>query len=177
MIDYISSDHHFDHSNIIEYTDRPFESVEEMNTELLNNWNKTVDETDTVLYLGDLSLGTTGQQKEWLNRLNGEFIFITGNHDEITMNTENCVPVFKSLEFEYSGIQFYATHYPEDIPNMRWLLHGHVHNNDPQEHPFYDPRNNKLNLSVEVTDYKPVSMEEVVDFIRTKNNICQRFHR
>lgn len=170
MIDYVASDLHLGHENIIDLTDRPFNTIEEMDDVLISNWNTTVSPDDTVLFLGDLvAYSTTKKQKEYLDRLNGDIIFITGNHDEITMNTEDCIPVYKSLEFQVSGINFYATHYPEDIPNIRWLLHGHVHNNDLCENPFYNPQNNRLNLSIEVINYKPIPMEEIVSIIKSKN--------
>lgn len=49
------SDTHFSHFNIIRYTGRPFETVEEMN--LIKNWNDCVDANDQVFFLGDFGLG------------------------------------------------------------------------------------------------------------------------
>lgn len=170
MIDYVTSDLHLGHENIIDLTDRPFDSVEEMDSTLISNWNSVVSATDTVLFLGDLvAYSTTKRQKEYLDRLNGDIIFIRGNHDEITMNTQDCIPVYESLEFQVEGISFYATHHPEDLPNIRWLLHGHVHNNDLYKYPLYDPQHNRLNLSIELTDYMPISMKTIVSIIKTEN--------
>jgi len=53
---YIISDCHFGHDNIRKYTNRPFNSVEEMNQVLVNNWNMVVNEDDVVYHLGDFSL-------------------------------------------------------------------------------------------------------------------------
>ncbi len=39
---FFSADHHFYHANIIRYCSRPFNSVEEMNEEMIARWNSTV---------------------------------------------------------------------------------------------------------------------------------------
>ena len=53
---FFTSDHHFYHTNIIKYCQRPFQSVEEMNEVMVERWNAVVGKNDTVYYLGDLEL-------------------------------------------------------------------------------------------------------------------------
>jgi len=50
---WITSDHHFLHSNIAKYCNRP----ENFNKILVNNWNSLVHDNDIVLHLGDFSAG------------------------------------------------------------------------------------------------------------------------
>ena len=54
---FIISDTHFSHDNIIGYSNRPFNNVEEMNETLVRNWNSVVKPTDWVICLGDFALG------------------------------------------------------------------------------------------------------------------------
>lgn len=39
QVDFVTSDTHFSHARIIELADRPFTSVDEMDTELIRRWN------------------------------------------------------------------------------------------------------------------------------------------
>lgn len=77
---FFSSDHHFYHKNIIKYCNRPFETVEEMNEEMVKRWNEVVAKEDIVYYLGDFSLAIRPVEL-FLNRLNGTKILMAGNHD------------------------------------------------------------------------------------------------
>lgn len=60
MIFYIA-DWHYNHSNILAYDNRPFTTVEEMNTALADRWNAAVTPADTVYVLGDMFWITTKQ--------------------------------------------------------------------------------------------------------------------
>ena len=61
---FITADHHFNHKNIIEYCDRPFKTVEEMNNTMIEKWNNKVGKDDLVIHLGDFALGNKEKVKE-----------------------------------------------------------------------------------------------------------------
>jgi len=69
---YFTADHHFGHKNIIEYTNRPFSTVGEMDEALITAWNETVDLDDRVYHLGDFTLGAFGSANRFFIRLNGQ---------------------------------------------------------------------------------------------------------
>ena len=58
---WVVSDTHFNHANIIQYCDRPFADVEQMNKELIKRWNNTVAKDDIVYQLGDFAFGSKEQ--------------------------------------------------------------------------------------------------------------------
>ncbi len=86
---YFTSDNHFFHANIIKYCNRPFTSMEEMNLVMIRNWNEIVTPDDTVFHIGDFGLCKSSEApnapkdpfKFIRNQLNGNIIFIAGNHD------------------------------------------------------------------------------------------------
>ena len=76
---FFTSDTHFNHKAIISYCSRPFESVEEMNDRLIDNWNQVVKPSDTVYHLGDFAL-YCNDIEQIRKKLNGKINLIQGNH-------------------------------------------------------------------------------------------------
>jgi calcineurin-like phosphoesterase family protein/2'-5' RNA ligase len=160
---FISGDLHLNHGNIVEYCDRPFDSVYEMNQELVANWNDTVGPDDTVVFLGDLCFYygdiTT---HDWLHALNGEIVYIRGNHDGA-----------ESIDYEDEYIletdrrRYYCTHRPADVPDDwdGWVIHGHHHNNYVETYPFIDPADRRINAAPELMGYAPCSIERIENAI------------
>jgi len=125
-----------------------------MNRVLVKNWNETVGEDDTVYFLGDMSFGRGSRPASyWVKRLNGRIIYVKGSHDIGVRAPGN-------LEVEVNGEAFDMTHDPYLYPHPygRWVIHGHKH----QHRPFVDRRARRVNVSVEVTGYKPVSLADIV---------------
>lgn len=142
---YYISDLHFDHTNVIKFDNRPFNSVEEMNNTLIHNWNSVVKKSDIVYVLGDFCFGNTERTNEIFNKLNGKIILIRGNHDRILHTQANKNKVLQMVDYkEVKDIAFgkeyrvYMSHYfmplfrshryPDSVH-----LYGHVHNSDEWE--------------------------------------------
>ena len=49
---YFTSDTHFGHKNVIRLCGRPYETVEEMDEDMIEKWNRKVTELDTVYMAG-----------------------------------------------------------------------------------------------------------------------------
>lgn len=157
---FITSDLHLDHTNIIRYCKRPFLNTEDMNRTLVGNWNNTISNKDTVYFLGDLVCGRNSRPTDyWLKQLNGKIIFIKGSHDKLDK-----IKFHETYILEYKGYKFFLSHEPEQVPKdwNGWAICGHHHNNKMQEYPFIDEVNKRINVSVELTRYKPVDMDELI---------------
>ena len=167
-MDYLFSGLHLNNDNIIDYCNRPFSSVEEMNETLLKHWNAVVDPDDEVLYGGDLTIRTLAAALlDWLDELNGEIVFLLGNHDGTVLEEMDWVQFVEYFRFEHRGVPFYAIHDPADGPSnwKGWLLHGCHHNNWPNHFPFVDHDSRCVNCSVKLLDYRPLATNRLVDYM------------
>ena len=67
---FVISDTHFNHAGILDFKDyigkpcREFDSVDQMNQCMLDNWNDTVGPKDTVIHCGDVLFGM--DKVDWL---------------------------------------------------------------------------------------------------------------
>ncbi len=100
---YVISDTHFNHKNIIDYCNRPFKDIDEMNNTIIYNWNRIVKKDDIVYHLGDFFLGSKFDLKDIVDRLNGAIYLIRGNHDRLTVKSyEDCgIKVLKKCSNNY----------------------------------------------------------------------------
>lgn len=130
------SDLHFGHANVIKFDNRPFDTVEEMDAALIENWNSVVGKGDEVYVLGDFCW--SADRKEWcglIDKLNGSIHLIKGNHDIKKMPKETKLK-FASItdykEISDNGRRVIMSHYPmpfyrSDYNDNIYHLYGHVH--------------------------------------------------
>ncbi len=157
---WLISDTHFNHASIIKYCDRPFHNTQEMDEMMIYKWNKRVKPQDKVYHLGDVYMkASPGYIKTVLGRLNGHKRLILGNHDrgkdQILLNHFEKIYSMRFLKFTWKSLQL--THMPLHPMSVKkgWInVHGHIHNNKSPDGPY-------MNVSVEMTDYYPVHVEEL----------------
>lgn len=159
---WITSDQHFYHTNIIKYCSRPFQDVDEMNEIMFNNWQELIQPDDKVFFLGDWVCGcekkyTIGQTIH--DQLNGKKIFIKGNHDTQIEKYTNIKVIEGRIKVEYNGINIMMSHRPiwEHDPEIDIYIHGHIHNDSRVQ-----LLENMKNVSVDVTDFKPVHIDQII---------------
>ena len=81
--EWISSDHHFGHFKNLEYSARPFSTIQEHDDELIRRWNTSVKPRDIVFHLGDLALGDIEATVRRTACLHGHKFLVPGNHDRV----------------------------------------------------------------------------------------------
>lgn len=158
---WVISDTHFGHANILTFKNldgspvRPFSSVEEMDETMADRWNSIVRPQDHVYHLGDVAM-----RKEHLatvGRLNGHKRLVRGNHD--IFKTKDYLKYFEEIHAVRVLDRLIFSHipiHPESMGRFAANVHGHVHGL-PQG--TYGPK--YYNVSVERTNYSPVSLEEL----------------
>lgn len=172
---YLISDLHLGHENIIEHCDRPFDTVEEMNQVLIDNWNRTVTNDDVVFFLGDLGQFADDEQlRYWLDKLNGRIVFIEGNHDSPDRYVSG-VHTHQYYILTQGEHEFCCTHRPENAPRFwdGWIIHGHHHNNHPTKYPFVNPEEHRVNVSVELINYRPIRVEQVINYVQKREPLAK----
>ena len=168
---WFTSDLHFNHTNILKYepVSRPFETVEEMNEVLIENWNRHVDEDDTIYVLGDLCMGKDTDIPAILERLNGHIILIRGNHDgskRRKIYEKHGIEIKDIAYLPYKGRYFVMCHFPiaseEFLEMVRVdnseviMLYGHIHSNAKKGYV-----DGTFHVGVDTNELRPVSIEEI----------------
>ena len=148
------ADTHFGDENILRYENRPFNSVKDMDSTLIQNWNNIVNEKDIVYLVGDIG------DDEIIPSLHGIKYLIKGNHDT------------KSNEF-YRKSGFTEVYDKPIILDNFWIIShepmyvnenmpyanifGHVHNS-----PMYNTYSKQhYCVSLERINYMPIGFDEI----------------
>lgn len=182
---FVISDTHFGHTNswqLFKRPDgsplRPFTSTEEMDEAMIERWNAKVQPHDVVYHLGDVVINR--KYLHLVKRLNGKKRLVRGNHD-----------IFKDQDYRDVGFdslygvrvftdKFILSHIPlhPDCITHRFKVnvHGHLHANEVMRTRtnmvhgtmtglVTEPDPRYLCVSVEHTNYEPLSFDEVDDRI------------
>ena len=167
---YFTSDTHFGHRNIIWRSNRPFKNIEEMDEQLIKNWNRVVKPSDEIYHLGDFAWQVSPTRlKEIMEQLNGHKHLILGNHDKEKMvkhcNLWESVDYYKELKIDdYKVVLF---HYPiadwNGAFNGTVHLYGHVHNTFDMREEMDLRHHNKrsFNVCADANNWTPVSWKEI----------------
>lgn len=170
---YFTSDLHFYHSVMPKVGRRTFETAEEKNEFLVNQWNDTVKDGDEVYLLGDVSDGDGEETNRILKRLNGTKYLVIGNHDkyldEEAFDQSGYVWARLYHELWYRDEKFVLFHFPIEAwsgyGKDRIHLHGHLHRLEPVCEPI-----RRYEVGVDAHDGRPVSIDTIWERTRELHN-------
>mgnify|MGYP003541116297 CR=1 FL=1 len=184
---FFTSDTHFGHSKIIDYCKRPFSSIEEHDKVLIQNWNNTVGQDDTIFHLGDFAYGNSQFIANIIKQLNGNIILIKGNHDLRNINPA-LYNIFSDVVYQARILidkqTVYLNHFPflcfehGDINlyknNYSIQLFGHVHSGPLTSSKDVSRLNilfpTQYDVGVDNNNYTPISWADVKNKIKQQIN-------
>lgn len=168
---WFTSDTHYGHGRVIEYSRRPYDDADEMDEALITNWNSVVRPGDLVYHLGDFSFHRLEKSVRIAKRLAGQKYLVLGNHDKRMRRERELMSQFvwaRDLEqIDVDGQKIVLCHYAMLTWNQShrgsWQLHGHSHGS-LSEHPGAL----RLDVGVDPQKYYPVSFEQVREVMARK---------
>jgi calcineurin-like phosphoesterase family protein len=169
---WLSSDTHFNHGRLLfefEKENRRWETLDDMNSGIINNFNAMIQPSDLLIHLGDWSMGMKEQHHSFRARMPYEIWLISGNHDrsrQFSLETVKFDRVYDSLNIRYRGKRFHLRHEPHDNLDIEFdcLLHGHVHSEYKSK---YDTKGRWCyNVGVDANGMLPVSLDYIVDMLK-----------
>ena len=166
MKQFITSDYHLGHANIINYCNRPFKSLDHMNETIIRNHNQRVKPNDIVYHVGDFCFRNSSDVKgegvriaylEWEQQLNGKIIYIMGNHDR---NNGIKTGIY-SITIKTHNHKFNLVHNPLHYnPNYFINLVGHRH--EKLDIEYNEVTGYLVNVGVDVNNFMPINFNEVL---------------
>ena len=183
---WFTSDTHWFHANILKYCNRPFESVEAMNDELVANWNSVVKPDDHVYHLGDFCFGNV-EKWNWClepGRLNGHIHLVLGNHDlERVFRDGTLIERFDTIDYQkiliIEGWTVILNHFPflsfsNNLDHKVMQLFGHIHSGPDGIGNVMtggkEPQWNQYDVGVDNNNYTPVSWAQVKENMKLAEN-------
>lgn len=171
---FFTSDLHLNHAKVIQYSNRPFASVDEMNDQIIRRWNARVGVEDTVYLLGDVALGPQSEIQGLVHRLNGVIHLIWGNHDsDLVKGLSRWASSQPYAEIKVGKEPVCLFHYPMRAWNRShhgaWHFWGHAHGHLPAF-------GRSLDVGVDCWDYQPVTFAEIearIQSLGLRNNFMK----
>ena len=167
---YFTADTHFGHANMIKYANRPFNNAHEMDETLIRNWNLRVTDKDKIYHLGDFGFGSPLFLRSIIERLNGRKVLITGSHDRrLEKDAPGQRMTFVGPLFILKGLkdipEITLCHYAMRVWSKShygmWHLFGHSHGK-------LEGVGKSLDVGVDVNQFRPISLDEVVELMKSR---------
>lgn len=181
---WFTSDTHFGHENVLKFTDRPWETIWQMNDAIVDNINGKVAVDDELYILGDFSFKMTAQDAYGLRKriVCRRIHLVPGNHDKdwtqpavagaFTVEPPICV-------LKIDGQKIVLSHYPmadwQGMSHGSWHLHGHIHSSGGAYNEFNRKQGLlRYDVGCDANGHSPVSLDELREWFAGVDEPCGR---
>lgn len=175
---WLTADEHYFHWRIVQYQNRPFSGMEEMNASLVGRHNSVVKEDDVVIHVGDFAFGRAPDFESAATSLNGTHFFMDGSHDRSMREyfsqkqtggkEEKLFLLPKLFEFTFQKTKVVLCHYAMEnwwashYTGSSVHFHGHSHGR-------FVSRKQAVDVGVDTNDYYPYRIEDAIRLALSKN--------
>lgn len=194
MTIWFTSDCHFGHENILEYTNRPYSNINEHDEGIITNYNNKVQQGDLCYFLGDMFFGCSTQKaRDYMSRMRGTKVLIKGNHDknkDIWYYDIGFDVVLEGARIRLGQKIVHLSHYPYRAP---WYKRMMFFFNNRKKHLYKSRKYRNLNddgsyllhghthlsrkingraihVGLDAWECKPVSATEILELINKEHN-------
>ena len=158
-----TADLHLGHSKIIDYCNRPFSSIEEMDQAIIANAQKRSHPKTHLWIVGDFAVHKAAAQR-YFDAVPGIKHLIMGNHDPKWVRDFDWASVHDLTEFSDYNKRFVLCHYPMITWNKARYgslqLFGHIHHH-------HQGSQKAINVGVDCWNFEPITARDILD--RAKN--------
>lgn len=172
---FFTGDEHFGHKNILQYCERPFADVHEMNSEIIRRHNEVVSDDDIVIHAGDFTLNRDASR--YIKRLKGKsHVFLRGSHDHWMKSDKVFYQRWeKTIAKQHVVVDHYAAFVWSCSHHGSWQLHGHSHGG-LERHSLY-PFGKQWDVGVDNNDFYPVSFEQLLEIMKSRPENWNRLRK
>ena len=175
---WVCSDWHFNHDQEFIWKARGFNSVAEMNAEIVKRHNLIVAEDDDVYVLGDLCMsGELEINKNFIESMNGKLHIVLGNHctdnrQKMYLECKNVVEICGyGTILRHKKYNFLLSHWPTNTSNtddnekgLKGILLnicGHIHTTDK----YLDMKQgrNSYHVEMDANNCYPTSIDKIIE--------------
>ena len=197
---WLSADQHLNHLNAIRYTNRPFDSVEEMTEVLMASYRNIVTPSDTVYWLGDFVFNrkivpSYVKIAVARNLRTDKVVLVRGNHDRADFDEYQRAgirEIYDSLEIDLDGERILLVHEPirvlqAEAQKRKISIQGLTFDDqivrDLAEslplrvlcghvHRLFRRFGQFVNVGVDVWGYRPITLEEALGVFAEPSSLC-----
>jgi len=139
-----------------------FKTSEEVDNNLIKNYNDRIGKDDLLIHLGDVALNKEGLEK--MKLINGTKWLIKGNYDNSDATAKFKISddilkkyfdlVVDDLIIDIDGEDVFLNHYPSNAKEDMFNIVGHIHGT-------WKVQRNMVNVGVDAWHFTPISLETI----------------